>query len=128
RPVELAQGPLLRTTLFKLAPQEHVLLLVIHHIIFDGRSVGVFFHELATLYQALVSGQPTDLPDLPIQYVDFTIWQREWLQGEKLAEQLAYWKEQLAGAPAVLELPTDRPRTPTPTNIGSKYLFRFSKR
>jgi amino acid adenylation domain-containing protein len=126
RPFNLVQGPLLRTTLLKLASEEYMLLLTIHHIIFDGWSLGVLYEELATLYQAFSTGQLSPLPDLPIQYVDFALWQQERLQGEELAGQLAYWKQHLAGAPALLELPTDRPRTASPSSQGSTYLVTLS--
>jgi amino acid adenylation domain-containing protein len=118
RPFDLAQGRLLRVTLFQLAEQDHVLLLIMHHIVSDGWSMGVLFRELGALYEAFVSGRPSPLADLPIQYSDFALWQREWLQGEVLETQLRYWRKQLAGAPALLELPTDRPRPPVQTFNG----------
>jgi amino acid adenylation domain-containing protein len=127
RPFDLAHGPLLRTMLFRLAAEEYLLLLTIHHIVFDGWSEKVFFRELAMFYQAFANGQPAALPELPIQYVDFAVWQRERLQGEMLEEQLTYWKKHLAGAPAALELPTDRPRLTVPTSRGSMHLFTLSK-
>lgn len=123
RPFDLAEGPLLRTTLLKLGPQQHILLLCVHHIVFDGWSNRVFFQELETCYRAFAGGQPVVLPELPIQYADFMLWQREWLQGELLEEQLAYWKQQLADAPTVLDLPTDHPRPSVPTHRGSSCLF-----
>ena len=110
RPFDLSGGPLLRVTLLRLDRQEHVLLLTIHHIVSDGWSTAVLFRELSALYAAYSTGKPATLPELSIQYVDFAAWQREWLQGEVLEKQLSYWKKQLAGAPARLELPTDRPR------------------
>jgi amino acid adenylation domain-containing protein len=109
-PFDLAQGPLLRLSLLQLGEQEHVLLLVMHHIISDGWSLGVLMHEVAVLYQAYSEGKPGSLPALAIQYADYAAWQREWLTEEVLAEQLEYWRGQLAGVPALLELPTDRPR------------------
>ncbi|HZU69407.1 MAG TPA: amino acid adenylation domain-containing protein [Ktedonobacteraceae bacterium] len=127
QPFDLAHGPLLRTTLFRLGAREFLLLLTIHHIIYDGWSVHVFFRELAAYYQAFDKGSPLALPALPVQYVDFAVWQREWLSGERLDEQLAYWKQQLAGAPALFELPTDRPRPAIPTSRGSLRLFQFSR-
>jgi len=123
RPFDLAQGPLLRLTLLKLSPQEHLLLLCIHHNVFDGWSIGVFFQELETYYQAFANGYPAVLSDLPIQYADFTIWQRELLQGQMLEEQMAYWRKQLADAPTILELPTDHPRPAASNNRGSRCLF-----
>lgn len=122
-PFDLAKGPLLRTTLLKLADDEHTLLLTIHHIISDGWSLDVLFEELAALYGDFSRGQSSTLPALPIQYADFAIWQKEQLQGEALAEQLAYWKQNLAGAPATLNLPTDRPHPAEPSSHGSAYLF-----
>jgi amino acid adenylation domain-containing protein/non-ribosomal peptide synthase protein (TIGR01720 family) len=112
RPFDLAAGPLLRVTLLQLAEEEYILLLSMHHIISDGWSKGVLMRELTTLYQALI-GNPdsaaTCLPPLPIQYADFAVWQRQWLQGKTLEEQVSYWKQQLADLPT-LQLPTDHPR------------------
>nr|WP_275900411.1 non-ribosomal peptide synthetase [Pyxidicoccus trucidator] len=110
RPFNLEQGPLLRTTVLKLSAQEHVLVLVMHHIISDGWSMGLLVHEIAQLYSAFSQGRPSPLPELPLQYADYAVWQREWLRGEALDVQLGYWKQQLAGAPRLLELPTDLPR------------------
>jgi amino acid adenylation domain-containing protein len=110
RPFDLAAGPLIRASLVRLAPGDHALLLCMHHVISDGWSMGVLFGELGTLYAAFAGGEPSPLPELPVQYADFAAWQREHLRGEALDAQLAYWKERLAGAPALLELPTDRPR------------------
>lgn len=126
RPFDLAQGPLLHATLIRLAEAEHILLLTIHHIVYDGWSEGVFFQEMRTLYQAFANGQPSPLAELSIQYADFAMWQREWLQGEVLAAQLAYWMRQLAGAPPVLELPSDHPRPPVQIFNGKRYPFRLS--
>ena len=109
-PFDLTTGPLLRVKLLRLAEDEHVALLTMHHIISDGWSMGVLVHELATLYQAFSLDQPSPLPELPVQYADYAMSQREWLQGEFLAEQLGYWREQLSGAPAVLGLPVDHVR------------------
>jgi amino acid adenylation domain-containing protein len=123
---DLARGPLLRAKLLRVAADDHVLLLTLHHIICDGWSIGVFMGELAALYEAYVSGQQSPLAKLPIQYADYARWQREWLQGEVLERQLSYWKEQLAGAPAVLELPTDRPRPSAQSFRGQQEIVRFS--
>ncbi|MGD2146473.1 MAG: condensation domain-containing protein, partial [Anaerolineae bacterium] len=119
RPFDLAEGPLLRAGLLRLGAEEHVLLLTMHHIVSDGWSMGVFFREVRTLYKAFSSGKPSPLSLLPIQYADFAAWQREWLQGEVLEAQLSYWREQLGGAPALLELPTDRPRPGQQTYRGA---------
>ena len=107
---DLARGPLLKLELLKLADDEHVLILTMHHIITDGWSTGVFINEVGVLYEAFVAGRESPLPELPIQYADYAIWQRERLQGEVLEELLDYWRVQLAGA-APLELPADYSRT-----------------
>ncbi len=126
---DLAQGPLLRATLMRLGDAEHRLFLTLHQIIFDGVSLyQVFLPELRTLYEAFSSGKSSPLPDLPIQYPDFAVWQHQWLQGDMLADQLVYWKQQLAGAPAALRLPTDRPRPPALSYRGSMRPFVLSKR
>ena len=110
RPFDLTRDVLLRAKLFQLGEADHILLLTMHHIASDGWSVGLLNRELAALYEAFVEGKPSPLLELPVQYADFAAWQREWLQGEALEEQLAYWRKQLEGALAVLELPTDHPR------------------
>ncbi|HEX6290946.1 MAG TPA: amino acid adenylation domain-containing protein, partial [Herpetosiphonaceae bacterium] len=107
---DVEHGPLLRAELLWLADQEHVFLLNIHHAVFDAWSVGLFLRELTVLYDAFVQGRPSPLPELPVQYPDFAIWQRAWLQGDVLQAQLAYWKRQLGGSLPVLELPSDHPR------------------
>jgi amino acid adenylation domain-containing protein len=110
QPFDLSTGPLLRASVLRLSEQEHVLLCTMHHVISDGWSMGVLIKELTTLYEAYATGQQSPLPELELQYADYAHWQREWLQGEVLDRQLNYWKQQLAGAPAVLELPADYPR------------------
>ncbi|UCE20069.1 MAG: amino acid adenylation domain-containing protein [Gemmatimonadota bacterium] len=127
RPFNLSQGPLLRANLLRLAEEEHILLLTIHHIVADGWSMGILYQELSTLYKAFVSKSPFSMPELPIQYVDFAVWQREWLQGEILETQLAYWRAQLKSAPPVLEFPTDHPRSPTSTFRGARQSLVLSK-
>ena len=107
---DLKQGPLLRMNLLRLGEQDHVLILVMHHIISDGWSMGILVREMAILYEAFLRGDTSPLPELPIQYADYSVWQRQWLQGEVLQQQLSYWKRKLEGGPPVLELPTDRPR------------------
>ncbi|WP_415835611.1 amino acid adenylation domain-containing protein, partial [Corallococcus soli] len=110
RPFDLAQGPLLRTLLLKLGDTEHMLVLNIHHVISDGWSVGVLVREIAALYAAFLQGQPSPLPALPAQYADYSAWQRNWLRGPVLDAQLDYWRGQLTGASAHLQLPTDKQR------------------
>ncbi len=110
RPFDLANGPLVRARLLKLDADEHVALLTMHHIVSDGWSTGILIREIAALYEAFSAGRPSPLPELPIQYADFAVWQRKWLQGEVLEAQLAYWRRKLGGTLPVLELPTDRPR------------------
>ncbi|HLK57997.1 MAG TPA: amino acid adenylation domain-containing protein, partial [Chthonomonadaceae bacterium] len=119
RPFHLAEGPLFRASLIRLDAEDHVLLLTLHHIVSDGWSQGILSRELTTLYNAFRADQPSPLPELPIQYADYAAWQRAWLTGEELARQFAYWKENLAGAPTLLELPTDRPRPPMQTFHGA---------
>jgi amino acid adenylation domain-containing protein len=123
RPFDLVAGPLLRTTLLRLDADEHVLLLTFHHIVFDGWSLGVFMDELTALYSAHTSARAARLPELPIQYADYALWQRQWLQSTVLTTQLGYWQRQLAGAPAVLELPLDRPRPPIQRFNGATLRF-----
>jgi amino acid adenylation domain-containing protein len=119
QPFDLAAGPLLRVLVLRLEQSEHVLLLVMHHIIADGWSLGVLIREMSIYYTAAVTKQPADLPELTIQYADYAIWQRQWLQSAVLEQQLAYWRQQLAGAPPILALPTDRPRPPVPSFRGA---------
>ena len=109
RPFDLVRGPLFRVLLIRLTEQEHLLVINQHHIISDGWSIGVFEQELSALYNGQLAGQPAQLPALPIQYADYAVWQRQWLAGPVLEQQLGYWRTQLAGL-ATLELPTDRPR------------------
>ncbi|MGZ3461117.1 MAG: condensation domain-containing protein, partial [Archangium sp.] len=119
RPFDLSTGPLLRVTLLKLADTEHVLVLVMHHIVSDGWSMGVLLRELSALYVAFSQGKPSPLPELPVQYADHALWQREWMRGEELERQLSWWKQRLAGAPSALELPGDRPRPPVRSTRGA---------
>lgn len=129
RPFSLQHGPLLRGLLVHLADDDHRLYLTLHQIIFDGVSLySVFLPELADLYEALVNGGPATLSQLPIQYADFAHWQREQVQDETITNELAYWKNQLAGAPTALELPTDRPRPAIQTFNGAQFSFTFPQR
>src|SRR6185369_2756213 len=127
QPFDLQCGPVFRVKLLKLAADEHVLLLTLHHIVSDGWSTGVLMRELSALYNAYLHDGPSPLPPLPIQYVDYAVWQREYLQGEVLERQLSYWKEQLAEAPALLELPTDRPRPNVQRGRGAVETFSLSE-
>ena len=106
----LETGPLIRAKLLRVTDEEQVLLIVVHHIVSDGWSKGVLLGELSTLYEAFSAGKPSPLPELPIQYVDFTVWQRQWLQGTDFEKQLAYWKQRMTGS-ATLQLPLDRSRS-----------------
>jgi amino acid adenylation domain-containing protein/non-ribosomal peptide synthase protein (TIGR01720 family) len=117
-PFDLTLGPLMRARLFRTGDREHLLYYNVHHIAYDGWSVGIFARELATIYDAFAAGIPSPLPELQVQYLDFALWQREWLSGEVLARQLAYWRRQLASMPP-LELPTDRPRPAVRTHNGA---------
>jgi amino acid adenylation domain-containing protein len=114
-PFDLARGPLLRVRLLALGDREHILLLTLHHIVADGWSWGVLGRELGALYQALRAGEESPLPPLPVQYADFALWQRSWLDGAAMSHGLEYWKAQLEGAPERLQLPADRPRPPLQT-------------
>jgi amino acid adenylation domain-containing protein len=127
RPFDLANGPLFRPNLLRVAEDDHVLLLTIHHIVSDGWSMGVLRRELSVLYQAFAKGEPSPLPELPVQYADFAVWQREWLQGEVLNSQLSYWKKQLERLPEVVNLPTDRPGLAVQSHRGARQSFVLSK-
>ncbi|MEH2238954.1 amino acid adenylation domain-containing protein [Nostoc sp.] len=122
RPFDLSNGPLLRASLLKLAETEHILLFTMHHIVSDGWSMGVITQEIVPLYTAFSTGEAATLPDLPIQYADFGIWQRKWLQGEVLETQLAYWKQQLGNNLPVMQL-SDRPRADIKTRRGGSQSF-----
>ena len=124
---DLVRGPLLRTTLLKVDEQEHVLLVTMHHIISDGWSTAILIRELSALYAAFQSGEPSPLPELPLQYGDYAESQLEWMSGELLEEQLAYWQKQLAGELSVLQLPTDYPRPPKQSHRGAHVKFELSK-
>ncbi|BAZ25556.1 amino acid adenylation domain-containing protein [Kalymmatonema gypsitolerans NIES-4073] len=133
RPFNLTSDLMLRACLIqrlgkaqcrkRQSPQENILLLVMHHIATDGWSMSILYEELTTLYQAFKDGLSNPLPELPIQYADFAVWQREWLSGEVLQKQLNYWKQELTGATPVLELPTDRPRPPVQSYRGARQFF-----
>ena len=124
---DLAEGPLWRAKLLRLEEEEHVALFTMHHAISDGWSMNVLVSELGQLYEAFSLGRPSPLEELPVQYADYAIWQREWLQGEVLDAQLNYWRGYLAGAPARLELPTDRPDSQNRTTAGAMHQFTISR-
>ncbi|MEO1375475.1 MAG: amino acid adenylation domain-containing protein, partial [Cyanobacteria bacterium J06635_10] len=124
----LAQGPLLRATILHLCEQEYVLLFTMHHIVSDGWSIGLLVKEVTAHYKAFCKGKPSPLADLPIQYADFAVWQRQWLQGEVLKSQISYWRKQLADAPRVLDLPTDYPRAAIRKFQGATYSFELSEK
>ncbi|MCY1078721.1 non-ribosomal peptide synthetase [Archangium lansingense] len=126
-PFDLSRGPMLRATLVRLSDSEHVLLLNMHHIASDGWSMGVLVREVAALYEAFCAGRPSPLPELPVQYADYSVWQRSWLQGEALDAQLAWWRKHLEGAPAMLELPTDRPRPAARSYRGAVQMVTLSR-
>jgi amino acid adenylation domain-containing protein len=119
RPFDLGRGPLMRVTLLRSGAEEHVLLFTMHHIISDGWSLGVLIREVAALYDAYLNGLPSPLAELPVQYADYAYWQREWLRGEALENQLAYWRAQLEGAHTTLEIPSSRPRPAVRGHRGS---------
>jgi hypothetical protein len=123
-PFDLAHGPLVRVSLLRLSKEEHVLLVTMHHIISDGWSAGVLVRELVALYEAFSTGKPSPLPELPIQYSDYAVWQRQLLQGDALEAPLSYWKKQLADVP-VLQLPTDRPRPAVQEFRGATHFFEL---
>jgi amino acid adenylation domain-containing protein/non-ribosomal peptide synthase protein (TIGR01720 family) len=125
RPFDLARGPMVRARLIQLDEQTHVLVLMMHHIVSDGWTRGVLNHELALLYQAFSTHQPSPLPELAIQYADYAAWQRRHLLGDVLDRQLGYWKKELEGAPRTLSLPTDRPRPKVSSHRGTRVFFSF---
>ncbi|HVG43946.1 MAG TPA: condensation domain-containing protein, partial [Longimicrobium sp.] len=118
-PFDLEQGPLIRGRLVRMADDDHLLLVTMHHIVSDGWSMEVLTRELGTLYDAFRRGEENPLAPLPVQYADYAAWQRKWVAGEVLREQTAYWKAALAGAPELLELPTDRPRPARQDHAGA---------
>ncbi|MFP2934930.1 condensation domain-containing protein, partial [Pyxidicoccus sp. 3LG] len=121
RPFDLARGPLLRATLVKLSGSRHLLLLTLHHIVSDGWSMDVLVRESAALYAAFCAGKPSPLPELAVQYADYAVWQRAWLRDAALETQLSWWREHLAGAPPVLEVPTDFPRPAVQSLRGARH-------
>jgi amino acid adenylation domain-containing protein/FkbM family methyltransferase len=126
RPFELARGPLLRVNVLRLREREHVVLFTMHHIVSDAWSMGVLVLEVAALYEAFSNDEPSPLPELEIQYADYAYWQQQWLSGEVLDKQIAFWKEQLAGSTPLLKLPTDHPRPSVQTYEGASQSFALS--
>ncbi|WDD36956.1 amino acid adenylation domain-containing protein (plasmid) [Nostoc sp. UHCC 0926] len=126
RPFNLAYSPLLRATLLHLSEVEYVIMFTMHHIVSDGWSMGILIQEVGVLYEAFCKGQLSPLPELPIQYADFAVWQRQWLQGQVLEAQLVYWQKQLGSSLSVLQLPTDRPRPKIQTFRGATKSFSLS--
>jgi amino acid adenylation domain-containing protein len=122
-PFDLRGGPMLRALLIRAGQAEHTLVLNLHHVAGDGWSIDLLFRELSALYAAFGAGQPSPLAELPLQYADYAEWQRQWMAGGALDAQLAYWRGRLAGAPAVLELPTDRPRPAVQSHRGESHPF-----
>ena len=126
RPFDVANEPLLRVHLLRLAEKEHILFVNIHHCIADGASIVALLEELKAAYQAFSAGQACSLPALPIQYTDFAVWQHEQLQPQRLAPALAYWRQQIQSPLPVLELPTDYPRPAVKSSQGATYTFHLS--
>ena len=124
---DLEQGPLIRGRLVRLGEEEHVLLITMHHIVSDGWSMGVLVEELSALYRTYVRGEQERLPELEVQYADYAVWQRQWMEGEVLREQGEYWKRELEGAPAVLELPMDHERVGQPDYAGEVVGFTLEE-
>ena len=128
RPFNLSHDYPLRVALLRIKHDDHWLLLTMHHIVSDGWSLGILARELSHIYEAITTNRPIDLPELPIQYADFAEWQREWLQGEMREDQLAYWLNSLAGAPAELKLHTDHPRPSQPSFHGASHSLTLSQK
>ncbi len=123
-PFDLAAELPIRAVLYRTAPDAHVLAMTLHHVATDGWSNGILLRELAAFYAARTRGTEAELPPLPLQYADYAAWQRRWLRGDTLARQMDFWRRQLAGAPPVLELPTDRPRPARQSFRGATHGFR----
>jgi NRPS condensation-like uncharacterized protein len=126
-PFDLMRGPLIRVSLVRITAEEHIALLTRHHIVFDGWSTAIFVREVAALYTAYCTGQPSPLEELPIQYADFSLWQRQWFQGDVLERQLSYWRQKLADAPTTLELPAAKPRPMVQTFRAAMQMIELSR-
>jgi amino acid adenylation domain-containing protein len=127
RPFDLAHGPIYRCRLIRVAPEDHVLVLTLHHIAADETSATVLLSELSALYQAEVKGRPAELPELPVQYADYSVWQRERFRMGRFQSQMDYWKQKLRGAPSFLEIPTDMPRPSAPTFSRQSHRFTIAR-
>jgi amino acid adenylation domain-containing protein/FkbM family methyltransferase len=127
RPFDLTRGPLLRANLLRSGPQDHTLLLAMHHMVTDGWSVELMTEELITLYRARLDGRPAGLPEPRVRYADYAVWQREQLSGDRLDRHLSHWRAELAGAPAMLELPADRPRPTDGANPAGRVDFEIDE-
>jgi alpha-ketoglutarate-dependent taurine dioxygenase len=125
RPFDLSKDPILRTTLLKLAEKEYILLVITHHIASDGWSKGVMFREMGAFYRHFTMGVPHELPELPIQYADYALWQQSWFAGEVFDKHAAYWRQKLAGAPPAIDLPLDFRRPPVQTFDGRWYWLHY---
>jgi amino acid adenylation domain-containing protein/non-ribosomal peptide synthase protein (TIGR01720 family) len=127
KPFDLSRVPLIRSHLIKMGSEDHILILTLHHIAADGWSMGILIREIAAFYQSFTTGKDPEIRDLPIQYVDYAAWQKEWLEGAVLAKQMDYWNEKLENSPTLLELPTDKPRPPVQSLRGKQYYFELSE-
>ena len=127
-PFNLATGPLVRASLLRLGAEDHVLLVTMHHIVSDGWSMGVLIREVGALYRAFIDNEPSPVPELPVQYADFAVWQRRWLAGEVFETHLRYWRRQLGGELPVLKLPTDKPRPDVQSFRGSSESLQLPMR
>ncbi|HYG65818.1 MAG TPA: amino acid adenylation domain-containing protein, partial [Thermoanaerobaculia bacterium] len=124
RPFDLSRGPLMRALLLRLGEADHAVVLTMHHIASDGWSMGILVREVAALYPAFAAHRPSPLPELPVQYADFSVWQRSWLHGEVLEQEIDFWRQRLAGLPPLLELPTDHPRPAVQSFRGAERTVR----
>jgi hypothetical protein len=127
QPFDLSIGPLIRVKVLKFGEKTHAIIVVVHHIVSDGWSMGILLREVGLMYQAFVAGEPSPLSALPIQFADYAVWQRSWLRGEALQRQLDYWLTLLQGVPAFLNLPVDHPRLQTPSFRGAHEPFAFTR-
>jgi len=127
KPFDLARGPLLHVCLIYIGQDHYILVLNVHHIVWDGWSFTIFFHELKELYHSFLNNKPSPLPKLPIQYVDFAVWQRKWLSGNISTRQIEYWKHQLGNRLPILELPIDHPRPAVQTHHGACQVLELSR-